>query len=194
MKINLQYLELKVLFVVFVLLCIQSIYLTGERYYWYLPTIWFIYPNNEMEVKKVEKSMKMRTKYDEEFFELTDDGVESVFTSIVPEVDKKTMKNILHKSDVKIMVLKTLINRARPEQIMNGMISKKILKTNTAKTAAFPAGHASQAYTLAKHLSQLYPERRKKLEQIADKCGECRVKAGLHFPSDNLYAKMLFFM
>jgi hypothetical protein len=194
MKINIQYLEFKVFFVVFILLCIQSIYLTGERYYFFFPTIWFIYPNNEIELKKVENSMKMRTKCDEEFFELTDESIESAFTSIVPEVDKKTMKNIINQYNVKIFTLKTLINRARPEQIMNGIISKKVLKTNTAKTPAFPAGHASQAYTLAKHLSQLYPERRKKLEQIADKCGECRVKAGLHFPSDNLYAKLLFFI
>ena len=32
------------------------------------------------------------------------------------------------------------------------------------------------------------------MEKIADKCNGCRIKAGLHYPSDGMYSKLIFYI
>ena len=90
----------------------------------------------------------------------------------------------------KLFQLKNFINRPRPHQISNEV---KLLKSKTAHTPAFPAGHAAQAYILANYLQKIYPDKKKILEKIADKCNDCRIKAGLHYPSDGMYSKLIFY-
>ena len=90
----------------------------------------------------------------------------------------------------KILAIKNLVNRARPYQISDEV---DVLHSISANTSAFPAGHAAQAYILANYLIKIYPEQKNAIEKLADKCDECRVKAGLHYPSDGYYSKILFF-
>ena len=65
--------------------------------------------------------------------------------------------------DYIILFFKYLINRARPEQVDKSI---KPINTDTAKTPAYPAGHAYQAYYLAKKLSERYPEKKTYLKKL----------------------------
>lgn len=154
----------------------------------YYPSI-PIYPNNENEVNLVKKMIKSRTQKDIDFFYKTNHGVYHAFSPHVKET-KKELKNIILSPFLKIIVYsnKYIINRARPEQVDHSI---KPLNTETSQTPAYPAGHAFQAYVLYKHLSKKYPEKEKLLKELAMECDYCRIKAGIHYPSDGVYSRQL---
>jgi hypothetical protein len=164
--------------------------LTGKRYIQLLPTIKLFYPNSNVEVKEVENRVKNRTQEDIDFFKKTDDSVIYAFQNILPDISKTELKKVAYKNNNKIISLKNIINRPRPKQMSNNL---DVLKSNTAHTPAFPAGHAAQAYILASHFGKIYPNKKKLLEKTADRCNDCRIKAGLHYPSDGEYSKLLFY-
>ncbi len=87
-----------------------------------------------------------------------------------------------------IKFLKYFYNRARPHQIDPSI---KPLTSTTAHTPSYPAGHAFQAYYLAKQLTKKYPHRKHEFDKIAQQCDDVRVIAGLHYPSDGEFAKKI---
>lgn len=170
------------------ILYIILLIVSGKRYTLLFPTI-PIYPNNEKEVLLVKKATENRNKKDEQFFYLTDLTVSSAFENIVTESKDSLNKIIGNKKIIStILFFKYLINRARPNQVLPKL---DVLQSVTANTPAYPAGHAFQAYYLAKILKKKYPEKHNQLDMIAEKCNDCRIKAGLHYPSDGLFAKEL---
>ena len=90
-----------------------------------------------------------------------------------------------------IMFYKLLYNRARPAQVAPDRIDP--LYSTTANTAAYPSGHAFQAYYVAKILSEWEPRKKKELMKIADDVANVRIIAGLHYPSDAEFARRLVF-
>ena len=179
-----------IIFLSILLILIFLIESSGLRYKYYLPTFSFLYPNSYEEVKKVIKETNERTDDDINFFYLTDNSVIPAFQSFTKDISSTKLKRIILSQNKKIFQLKNFINRPRPHQISNEV---KLLKSNTAHTPAFPAGHAAQAYILANYLQKIYPDKKKILEKIADKCNDCRIKAGLHYPSDGMYSKLIFY-
>lgn len=156
-------------------------------YYPYLPTL-PIYSDNDKEAKLVLDSMKTITDEELEVFHKTNyAGVAPVFKPYVEE-DMETLVDMSHKQNSTIMFFKRVINRARPAQI-NASI--KPINIDTAKTPAYPAGHAYQAYLLALKLSKKYPDKKDIFYKLAYQCDIARVKAGLHYPSDGKFAKWL---
>ena len=164
------------------------IFISPLRYIFILPSI-PIYPDNEKEVLLVEKEIASRNQSDINFFELTDRSVSEAFTSIVPlsieELD--SLISQIHVVGI-IIFFKYIINRARPIQVKPKL---NVLKSLTASTPAYPAGHAFQAYYLAKVLGKKYPDLKVQLDSIAETCNSVRIKAGLHYPSDGLFSKQL---
>jgi len=160
-----------------------------KRYIYYLPTFSVFYPNSYIEVNKVIYYTNKRTVRDIQYFKYTDSSVLNLFKDYVNE-PKNILKKIMHSQNHKIILLKRILNRPRPYQISNKV---KLLKSETDDTPAFPAGHAAQAYILASYLIKKYPNKKKLFEYIADICADCRVKAGLHYPSDGYYSKLIFF-
>lgn len=168
---------------VFVFLII--IYLISlPSYYSYLPTI-PVYDNNE--AYEVEKMTKKRSDDMVEFFKITNTGISHIFANHVNES--------IHELDVMqynisyiYLPLKWLINRPRPYQIDNSI---KYFHTSTGQTPSMPAGHAFHAYYLSKVLSKKYPEKKELFEEIAKKCDDCRVYAGIHYPSDGKLSKQI---
>jgi len=152
----------------------------------YSPTI-PIYQNNLNEVEIVKEKIKSRTQKDVDFFYLTNESISAAFMPYVNE-NYNDLEIELTKHNNIIYFLKYIINRARPEQVDKSInpINKK-----TAMTPAYPAGHAYQAYLLYKYLRKKYPSNEKKLKEIALKCDECRVKAGLHYPSDGEFSRKI---
>ncbi len=159
-----------------------------KGYIAFLPTL-PIYQNNEDEVKIVKEYIKNRKQEDIDFFKLTNKSVVNAFLPIVEEEEKELKDMVLDiKVQTIVFVNKYVINRARPEQVDPSI---KPINKSTAKTPAYPAGHAFQAYMLSKVLSVKYPNKKEILEKTAKRCDICRVQAGLHYPSDGKYSKRL---
>ena len=177
-KIYKKYIFLLVIYIIY------TIFFNG--YIALFPTI-PIYPNNKIEVEQVKKYIKSRTQKDIDFFYKTNPSIVYAFKPHVKE-SLEELHAIERGPDYIILFFKYLINRARPEQVDKSI---KPINTDTAKTPAYPAGHAYQAYYLAKKLSERYPEKKDLFEKIAQECDITRIKAGLHYPSDGKFAKQL---
>jgi len=171
-----------------IIIYILILLIQGKRYIWFLPTIPF-YPNNEKEIQKVIAKVNFRTFSNIEFFKLTDPSVAYAFEPIVEE-SVNDLHNIFLSIRVSstINLLKYFYNRARPHQIDPSI---KPLTSTTASTPSYPAGHAFQAYYLAKQLTKKYPHRKHEFDQIAKQCDDVRVIGGLQYPSDGEFAKKI---
>tara|TARA_X000000368_G_C23026030_1_gene710211 strand:- start:1213 stop:1761 length:549 start_codon:yes stop_codon:yes gene_type:complete len=175
-------------YIILVFFYILVLVLSPVRYITFLPTI-PVYPNSHEEVAYVRGAIKRRTQQDIDFHNLTDPSVSHAFAQVVPLSIKELNKIILQVSiTFPINFYKYTINRPRPYQFDNNL---DVLPSKTAHTPAYPAGHAYHAYYLAKKLGEKYPDKQMILDDIAEKCNEVRIKAGLHYPSDGEYSKIL---
>ena len=173
--------------IVIVFLIIYLVFLKiSKGYYVYYPSL-PIYPNNDQELKSVKQFMLGRTRDDIDFFHLTN---KSVYFAFLPYVNEppELLQKILRSQNNIIFFFKYTINRLRPWQLKDGV---KPINIRTARTPAYPAGHAYQAYLLAKYLTKKYPKKKQLFMDIALKCDNCRIKAGLHYPSDGVFARKL---
>ena len=158
----------------------------NKAYYRFYPTI-PIYPNSESELVIVKQLIANRTKEDIDLFDKTNISVSPAFVPYVNET-KLQLDILSTRQNDNIHFFKYLINRIRPWQLDNQIVP---IDKSTAMTPAYPAGHAYQAYLLAKYLSKKYPDKKKLFYEIAHNCDMCRVKTGLHYPSDGIFAKNL---
>lgn len=78
----------------------------------------------------------------------------------------------------KIILMKLWYNRKRPDSFLHKVKSK------TAFGGSYPSGHAYLANYIAEQLAARVPEEKLAIFTIAKRIAECRVKAGLHYPSD----------
>jgi membrane-associated phospholipid phosphatase len=166
--------------------------LLNKRYYKNYPTL-YLYPNNEKDVKIVEKYNNIRLKNEEinNFVKITDTNMSYAFINEIDGISINDIKNIDNNINDIIHFFKFLFNRPRPWQInldLNHYDSK------TAFSPSFPSGHSAQAQYIAKRLSEKYPEKKEKLYEVAEKCGLARVYGGLHYLSDHLFAKFIVSM
>jgi len=177
---------LLIILIYFLFLSIQP-----ARYYIWYPTIQ-AHPNNVKELEIIVRDyIPKRTPDNIEFFKLIDNNPMEAFRGkITKEQYNKINKIILSKELAKIIIYyKKLYNRARPSQIAPELV--KPLHSKTAKTPGYPAGHTVQAFIAARILSKWEPDRRKEWEEIAERCANIRIIAGLHYPSDIEFAKIL---
>ena len=111
--------------------------------------------------------------------------------------DKSWLKDLIKDSAKLILRLKKSYDRPRPFQLTdyhNTSIdyNRKIQsELGTAKSPSYPSGHATQAYLLAGILSKENPDHRENLMAIAAEVAQSRLKAGVHFPTDNEFGKVL---
>ena len=178
----------KLTYIIFFLLYVIVLSLSPERYYPFLPTLFFLYPDSKEESLIVEKMMNERTREDEEFFYLTNTNVTSVFKKALPFMRESDIMDMEFSYYQFYMLLKVLYNRPRPSQVNDNI---QPLSIRTARTGAYPAGHALGAYYIAKKVSEKYPHLKNLVDDIARRCDECRVKAGLHYPSDGVFSKQI---
>ena len=159
-----------------------------DKYNFYYPTL-PIYPNNYQEVELVKNMINERDDKDIDDFKKTDITISSLFDEHTEESSKE-LREIVTQDKIIFLLnsFKNVINRARPYQI-DPMINN--VRSLTSHTPAYPAGHAFQAYYLARILTIKYPEKKVLWDQIAERCDIVRVKAGLHYPSDGQFSKRL---
>ena len=83
---------------------------------------------------------------------------------------------------------KNKFQRIRPWQLAEelGMeINHMDFPSDSMQTPSYPSGHSVQSRLVAEYYIKKYPEHRKGLIAAAEECGQGRVKAGWHFPSDH---------
>ena len=134
-----------------------------------------------------KKYVKEKNQDMNNFIKLTDKSVSYAFQDIVIE-SREQLTKIEGEIVPIILFCKNLFNRARPKQINKNL---NVFESISANTPAFPSGHTCQAYYLAKKLSIKYPEKKEVLFELAEKCGQARIYAGLHYPSDHEFSKFL---
>jgi len=151
-------------------------------YYFGFPHRAEAYPNSQEESRLVLERMQ---KPDLEYFHLTDKSPKEPFLRYL-EANKIThdgeLTHIINNSYPIVMEHKRYYNRPRPAQV-NADI--KPVKSLTANTPAYPAGHTFQAYLIANHLSKKHPKHHGEFFRIAKRIADARVSVGLHYPSDN---------
>ena len=111
--------------------------------------------------------------------------------------DKGILKDLIKDSAKLIIRLKKHYDRPRPFQLAPhhdvGLIYDKDIQgeLGTAHTPSYPSGHTAQAYLMAGLLAKDNPSHIDPLMKIAADVAESRLKAGVHFPSDNEFGKAL---
>ena len=179
--------NMKVIHIFFMLIIVYL--LSGyfnNRYYKIYPTL-MLYPNNNKEVREVDSYIKTKNNDMHDFIKLTDPGVSYAFANIVDE-DINYLKKMTQDIVIYIRFFKLIFNRARPFQVNPDL---KKYNSISAFSPSFPSGHSAQAQYLAKRLSIKYPQKKKELYDLAEKCGLARIYAGLHYPSDHEFSKFL---
>jgi len=187
------------IFVVLAIVYIVVLLVQQKRYYWWYPSfnltipgIGMAFPDSRAEIQIVMSEYIMkRMPSDVSFFRMNDMNPAAAFTSVIKsdEMTVEEMDRIMTNSRVMFVTrsLKYFYNRARPFQVAPEIINKQngtLLQSDSANTPAYPSGHAIQAYYLAKVLARKFPAKTQALMEIATKCSNIRIIAGLHFPSD----------
>jgi len=172
-------------FIILIIIALIIFLYAFPRYNKFLPTI-PVYNNKE--VLAVKKQSQNRNLADIRYFEITDPTVVYAFLNDVDE-KREDLENIIKQApNSLIMFLKYLFNRPRPAQLDPSI---NVIESETANTPSYPAGHSFQAHYLAYKLGQKYPDKKERLCDLADRCDEVRVKAGLHYPSDGVFSKKI---
>jgi hypothetical protein len=189
-KKKISFLTKKTILIV-VVLYVLVLLLQPKRFHMWYPTI-PIYPDNNKEIDfMIKEYISKRTQDDIDFFYLTDDIPIVAFKSKISEELYKKLNEIVMSPEVliKIILYKSIFNRARPMQVSPEKINAP--KSMTADTPAYPSGHAYQSYYAAKLLSKWEPARKKEWDEIAERAAYIRVYMGIHYPSDVRYARQL---
>lgn len=176
--------------IVVLLVAAAAFLYTRPRHSPLLPTLPFAYPDSRAEALEVLRLAEGRTPEEEAFFRATDASVAPAFGRLLPGVPPEELERTMVAANPCIAALKYLINRPRPWQV-RPEIRLRLLGSGTAATPSFPSGHSYQAFYLAKAYAKKFPALRAELYALAERCGEARVLAGHHYPSDHAFARAL---
>ena len=175
------------------LLYITLLIICVKGYYFFYPSLAAHFPDSEIEIEKVINEKNSMSRNDKDFFYYTDKSISKVFEDYCKKNNLSfTLKEItkMYELDtIKIMFMKVLYNRIRPDYLVKDIA----LQSNNDTGPSFPSKHAYQAYLVAKKISDKYPEHKNNLIELAKKCDNIRVKGGLSFPSDGEFSYNLIF-
>jgi len=146
-------------------------------------------PREDRELDAVIEAGENATEQQIEDYKLCDQNASYFIEKHLKDNDLKyDPKNIefIEKQCVPIVRhYKNYFNRPRPYQVAavyNKQLNRYV--SDTAKTPAYPSGHAMQPMVVALHYAKKYPKHKAELIRGAKRCGYGRVIAGMHYPSD----------
>lgn len=120
------------------------------------------------------------------FFEICDKGGVDAMQEDATFLSKDLFKIAIY--------LKYKFLRPRPSQIApfyGFKLNADINLEGGNDTPSYPSNQSLQGYALAKFYSDMYPQLRARFYQAADAIALSRLQRGDHFPSDNMYSKLL---
>ena len=158
----------------------------GSGYISVFPHAALFYPDSVEESAYVGEG---RTDELDKIFRLTDKSLAPGFSDILSETPDE-INSVANRVTPMVTILKVFINRPRPYQVSKRVKANK-LDSITAHTPAFPSGHSAQAYIIAKHYSEEYPDKKEELYKRAETIGNARISAGLHYPSDHEMSRII---
>jgi len=152
-------------------------------------------PQTRAELSHISDVM-MESPLSDRFVDRVSENVNDVFYDMCEVFDLDPMPEIaeeLAADALKVsMYLKYKYMRPRPYQIApyysNSIQSRD---TDAESTPSYPSGHSMMGYALARFYAQAYPQHAEDFNRLGDKVGLSRIQAGVHYPSDVEYAKML---
>lgn len=102
------------------------------------------------------------------------------------EYDPNDIEQLMEQSNTIILKQKYLYGRPRPFDLAKkkGLSSYSII-TDTTKSPSYPSGHSTQSKLLALYLGERHQRHSEALLNMAEECGESRLNAFLHYPSDH---------
>ena len=150
-------------------------------------------PTNESEETRVEL-MELQDRLDleknsQELLEKWDTDLTDPFIDYLRKnnlsFQKSFIDNLIDDSKVVILKQKYIFNRPRPDKLAP-LIGMKLtpIVSKTADSPAYPSGHAAQARLIALYLAGVHPDHSERFFEMARECGESRLNAGVHYPSD----------
>jgi hypothetical protein len=105
---------------------------------------------------------------------------QSICDSVMDDI-----QNLIYK-------LKYYYQRPRPYQLANYYKLKLFpYKSYSANTPSFPSGHTVEAYVILNVIANKYPTHYAFCKEIIEDVAYSRVYMGLHYPSDNDFAKVV---
>ncbi len=141
------------------------------------------------DIKKIQQLLKNTTAITKkQYVDCDEDGsyyIKAYMEDNDLEFDVDTIEYIEDQCSPVIKHYKNFFNRPRPYQLAEALkMEFKPYVTPTAKSPAYPSGHAVQSRVVANYYASKYPDHREGLFKGAYICGWGRVEAGLHYPSD----------
>lgn len=129
-----------------------------------------------------------------EFVEDASDNPVSLFVDFVDEAGLDVAIDTLDALSQDLLkvafYLKYKYRRPRPYQLAPyyGM-DIPAPSNSSADSPAYPSGHAMVGFGIARFLERAFPEYARELEQLANNIALSRIQAGVHYPSDIVYAR-----
>jgi len=110
--------------------------------------------------------------------------------------EEYNIEPLMQDLNIYVMHVKFMYMRARPYQVSeyHGVEiehNEKMQNEGTANTPSYPSGHTMAAFFAARICGFYYPECEQEFLRLADTAGKSRIKEGVHFKSDNEYARQL---
>jgi acid phosphatase (class A) len=144
-----------------------------------------------LELNHIISRMAESTQEEREYA-ISMDNIENHYTMWANEATKLTGKkydlewfwDIGTQGDGFLNYLKVRYNRPRPYQLAPAYGKKIDYIVSDPRTAAYPSGHAFDAWVFAFLLSDIHPDHADDFEAIASRLSDSRMIAGVHYPSD----------
>ena len=135
-----------------------------------------------------EISSLSKIKIDKDFISKKDDVLSS-FNSIVKDGDTQ---KLIDQSTPHILKLKKYFNRPRPKDLAKNFgINLENVELKSMKTPSYPSGHSAQAFLIADHLKNKYPDKSNQLDKLANEISDSRNIARAHYKSDSEFGKRI---
>lgn len=107
--------------------------------------------------------------------------------------DKNKIRDFMDSTDGILYTIKYHYQRPRPFQFAytQGVDFFPLISTD-ANSPSYPSGHAIDAYKMAYVVGKKIPEIKKEASEFSEKTAYTRIVAGLHFPSDDNFSRIIF--
>jgi len=140
-------------------------------------------PNNKMEIETIKQYQKDAGRTNKEIRE-QDKDLTKPFFDYLKENNLNIDEDYIHavNKDVNTIIhhVKFKFNRPRPAQVSD----IEPTPHEAGYSPSYPSGHAVQSTVIAGILSKIYPEHSEDFNNLAIRIGLNRLRAGLHYPSD----------